>query len=249
MARAARRRRKDEDMSWLDTIGSVVGSNWFGPLVSGAAGVYSAQQQGQAAEDAANAQRAALEQQMNVAQGNQQAVAGLYQPYLSAGLPAVSKMSDLLGLGSGGAGAMQTTLESVPGYQFTVNQGLEAAKRRASQTGRLNSGSLLNELTKLGQGYASQNYGNYLGQLGQMANLGLGAAGSTAGAYGQSANTLSSLLGTGGNIGAQQAISGANASGAGLQSIVQALGQYQQSQQLSDMISKFKGSGGSTTTY
>lgn len=44
------------------------------------------------------------------------------------------------------------------GYQFALNQGNEAINRSAAAKGQLNSGNVLAELAKYGQGMASQNY-------------------------------------------------------------------------------------------
>lgn len=51
-------------------------------------------------------------------------------------------------------------LVNSPGYQFRLNQGLEAVNRGTAKAGNLNSGNRLLELQKFGQGFASNEYGN-----------------------------------------------------------------------------------------
>jgi len=79
-------------------------------------------------------------------------------------------------------------IQKTPGYQFAVDQGNQAINRSAAAKGMLNSGSVLAELAKYGQGMASQEYGNQVnrlsGLLGQSQNFILGA---NAGPYQRSA--------------------------------------------------------------
>lgn len=52
-----------------------------------------------------------------------------------------------------------------PGYQFQMDQGLQAVNRSASAAGMLPSGNTLAAATQFGQGLANQEYGNWLGRL------------------------------------------------------------------------------------
>lgn len=56
-------------------------------------------------------------------------------------------------------------IQQTPGYQFALNQGNEAINRSAAAKGQLNSGNVLAELAKFGQGMASQEYGNQVNRL------------------------------------------------------------------------------------
>jgi hypothetical protein len=49
-------------------------------------------------------------------------------------------------------------IQQTPGYQFAVDQGNQAINRSAAAKGMLNSGGVLAELAKYGQGMASQQY-------------------------------------------------------------------------------------------
>lgn len=53
-----------------------------------------------------------------------------------------------------------------PGYRFAVDQGLQAAQRSGSRM--RGSGNVLAELTRLGSGYASQEYGNQVDRMGRL---------------------------------------------------------------------------------
>lgn len=55
-----------------------------------------------------------------------------------------------------------------PGFTFARDQGLQAAQRQAQAQGMGNSGNVLAELTKLGTGYASQDYGSTIDRLGKL---------------------------------------------------------------------------------
>jgi len=58
-----------------------------------------------------------------------------------------------------------SSIENTPGYQFQMDQGNQAINRSAAAKGMSNSGGVLAELAKYGQGLASQEYGNTLGRL------------------------------------------------------------------------------------
>ena len=69
-------------------------------------------------------------------------------------------------------------LEQSPGYQFSLQQGLNAVN--ASGAARLlNSGATIKAATSFGQGLAQSTLGDYLNQLGGIANLGQNSAAMT----------------------------------------------------------------------
>lgn len=77
------------------------------------------------------------------------------------------------------------------GYQFRVNEGQKAlgAKWLAQGLGR--SGAAAKSAMTFGQGIASDEFANYLAQLGQQQNVGLGAGSALAGVGQNFANTVS----------------------------------------------------------
>jgi len=66
-------------------------------------------------------------------------------------------------------------IQNQPGFQFTQQQGINQIQNSASASGMLNSGSILQDLNKFGQGLSSTYYQNYLNNLQGLAGLGLGA--------------------------------------------------------------------------
>lgn len=68
----------------------------------------------------------------------------------------------LSGGGGGGGGTLSNlvNIEQSPAYKWRYDQGLEAVNRTAAAKGMLGSGNRLAELTKYGQGMATQEYGD-----------------------------------------------------------------------------------------
>src|SRR4029079_10889514 len=77
---------------------------------------------------------------------------------------------------------------ALPGYNWALDQSIEAAKRGAAGQGNLQSGNFLTDLQNRGEGLASQNYFNYLNALNPYFGLsGTAAAGQLGVANGQGA--------------------------------------------------------------
>ncbi len=112
-----------------------------------------------------------------------------YDPYLTAGSSATNMYSNALGLnGSSGNDAATSAFQTSPGYQFTLDQGTQAALRGASAAGMLNSGNTLTALSQYGTGLANQEYGSWLDRLNGLSGQGLSAANGASGALGNVAN-------------------------------------------------------------
>lgn len=60
------------------------------------------------------------------------------------------------------------SFQGTPGFGFARDQGLQAASRSAAARGMRGSGNVLAELTKLGTGYAMQDYGSQVDRLGRL---------------------------------------------------------------------------------
>ena len=80
-----------------------------------------------------------------------------------------------------------SSVTSTPGYQFQLQQGLNAAQGSAAAGGMLNSGNTLTALTKYGEDYASTQYNNQALLLAQLAGANIGSPG-TAGQILQNQN-------------------------------------------------------------
>ena len=181
-----------------------------------------------AANTASNAQMAALAQQKELA-----------QPYTDLGKSAIDKYKDLLGLGKNGSAGIESTLQSMPGYQFTQSQGNDATKASLAAEGLALSGNAATALDKFNTGLADSTYQQYVNNLlnpiqigqgaaaGQAANIQTGASNLGNIAIGQGntmagidANTIAGLTKAAGNVTngliTQNTLKGLSDSGGGL---------------------------------
>lgn len=102
---------------------------------------------------------------------------------------ALSTISGLLGLGGDQIAAEKAfdQYKDSTGYQFRMDEGVNAITGSRAAAGILNSGATSKELMKYGQNLASDEYSNFLAQLGGVTGAGLeseyqtGGAASTAG--------------------------------------------------------------------
>ncbi len=137
---------------------------------------------------------------------------------------------DALGLnGQAGNAATMERFQAGPGYEFAMNQGLDALDRRAAQRGQLNSGNTNIDTLNYSQGLANQEFGSYLDRLQgfdhQQNQNYVGALGGQAGALGGQADlslgTLDRRLNVGsevlnGRMGANNDLATARNQGAGM---------------------------------
>lgn len=86
-----------------------------------------------------------------------------------------------------------------PGYQFRFDEGRRAAQNQLAASGNRLSGRALKELTRYGQGMASQEFGNQFNRLAGLAGVGQTAVGQTGQFGAQNAATISNLIGQGAN--------------------------------------------------
>jgi len=200
-------------------------TNAVGSLIGSLTG---ANQQAQAAQSAAQTQANAANYAANLQQQQFATNQANLSPYMSIGTAALPQLlqslgyqgqyganGNLTGLSGQGFQFNPSNLAQTPGYQFTLQQGLNAVNNATSATGQTGSGAqakgLANYATGLAQNTYNQQYQNALTT------------------YQQNAITLGSLLSTGqnaaaglGSMGMQNAQSvgntlqgGANATAAG----------------------------------
>jgi hypothetical protein len=121
---------------------------------------------------------------------------GEYTPAGGMGMDALQRQYDVL------VGGDISKFQESPGYQFAMEQGVQALERGASARGGLLGGRQMKELTRYGQGMASQEFGNWLTQLQNMTrqatDIGMGGAREIMGQYGggtpgQIGSTMASL--------------------------------------------------------
>jgi hypothetical protein len=110
-------------------------------------------------------------------------------------------------------------LEKTPGYQFRLNQGIQALDRSASAKGTLLNGGYQKDLMEFAQGLASTEFDREFGRNSSLADLGMRAAGAQ-GAYGTSYGDQITNLTTGaGNAQAAGTAASGNAWGGTLQGL------------------------------
>lgn len=132
-----------------------------------------------------------------------------YQPFYQAGVGAENTLANLYGNnGTTAQTAAQQNFQTSPGYQFALNQGLNAINADAATKGQTLSGNTMEGINNYAQGTAAQQYNNYINQLQNLASGGMSAAGGmgTAGLAGgaaraqlgqNNANNANTAIGTG----------------------------------------------------
>jgi hypothetical protein len=86
-------------------------------------------------------------------------------------------------------------VRDTPGYQFQVQQGLDAINSNAYARGLGNSGVTFKALQEYGRNMADSYYQSYLGNVAAVAEQGRGAAGAVAGAGNQMGAGVAGALG------------------------------------------------------
>lgn len=102
----------------------------------------------------------------NVTTGGQNAINQLGQNYVAPLQQTAGMFGNALGLnGAAGTAAAQAAFQTGPGYEFQLEQGLDAINRTANAAGMGASGNMLREAQTFGQGLAAQEYNNWLKNL------------------------------------------------------------------------------------
>jgi hypothetical protein len=83
------------------------------------------------------------------------------------------------------------TFQNSTGYKSRYNQGMDALNNGLAQGGMMRSGRAMKDAMRFGQDYASNEFGRYIGYLGNQQGLGLQGAGALAGVGMQAAGTMS----------------------------------------------------------
>lgn len=98
-----------------------------------------------------------------------------------------------------------------PGYDFRMQEGMNALQASAAARGGLLSGAALRDSQKFGQDYGTNEYGNYLARLGGRADIGAQAATNTGNFGAQAATNIGNIGMAKGNAQAAGAIAQGNA--------------------------------------
>jgi hypothetical protein len=147
-------------------------------LIPAAIGIGSAVISAHGAQSAANTQANAANQAAATQLQMYNQTRTDLMPYMTTGSAALSQLANLWGIGPGGSGtpnaaAATSALTQFPGYQFGLNQGVQALDRSAASRGLALSGAQLQATQQFGNNYAMQQAWNpYVSQLNSLSSLG-----------------------------------------------------------------------------
>jgi len=96
----------------------------------------------------------------------EQKYGGTFDPMTARSTAGANLYADANGInGAEGNARAVNAFQTGPGYQFALDQGMQALTRGASAGGMLASGNTLMAANQFGQGLANQEYGGWLGRL------------------------------------------------------------------------------------
>lgn len=158
------------------------------------------------------------------------------QPWREMGKNALFSLADLQGLrGEPSRERAMEQFQTSPGYQFRMDQGIEAIERSNAASGRLNSGATLRDLTQFGQGIASQEFNNYANRLAGIAGIGQTATSQTANLGAAAASNQGNALMQAGQARASGYQGSANAMNNTMGNLAGLYGMYQAGRQPNNM--------------
>lgn len=192
----------------IGTTAAIIGAAALGAGAS----IISGNKAASAANNAANVQAAAANRAADLQHDEYLQTREDFAPWRAAGVNALGKQSDLMGLN--GREAQTNAFNEFrvdPGYRFTVNEATRDVDRSAAARGLLTSGATIKAIQDRAANLADQQYGNWFNRLGGIAGTGQTATGSTASAGSAAAANEGNALISGGNARASGYINGANA--------------------------------------
>lgn len=232
------------------TLGTI--TSLAGPALS----LVGAKTAADAAKEAAATQSAAADKSLDLYREMFYKNIELQEPWRKVGVQGINKMADLLGI-SGNAGTegygdltrkfdMQKDYLEDPGYQFRLSEGSKALERSAAARGGLLSGRAAKDMTRFGQGEASQEFGNSwnrwntqntntYNRLAGVSGAGQTAASNVGNAATNYANQAGNTIQGQGNANAAGQIGQANA---WQQGIGNAWSMYQQNQMMNSLLNR-----------
>jgi len=224
----------------------------IGGALAGAGALGSGIMGGKGAKSAASASAAASQQAAANQLAEWQFMYNQQQPFMAVGQNAANQLSNLISTGQLGQPAPtdMSAIAQMPGYQFTLNQGLQATQNAAAAKGLGVSGSALMGAANYATGLANANFQQYFtdywanqnNRYNQLAGLMSTGANTSVGAG-------SNAVQAGANIGAATQAAG-QATGAGIMgatnSATNALGALTNNPQITNALQSLFGGGGST---
>lgn len=199
-------------------LGTAASAGTLGATAAGAAAIGGTAASIYGANKAAKTETNAANQANQTLINQQNQVRSDLAPYRSGGEGDFNAYNSLIGA-SGNPKAQEATLQSMPGYQFSLGQGLKSVQNSAASRGLGLSGAAEKGAANYATGLSQSNYGQYANNLYQGAQLGESAAAQTGSfgtqsALGQASNTTSAGVAAG-----NAAIAGGNALSNGLNSL------------------------------
>lgn len=209
-------------MGWLSGIGSAVGGIFGGPVGASIGGMLGG------AIDGRNDSKDALRAQQNAASASDATQRYFYDTTRADNMPAlegrnwaIQQLRDRLG-GAYGQRIEPGDVSQESGYQFGLNEGMNALNSQFAARGMRNSGAALKAATRFGNDYATTKYNDafnrevanrsaVLNPLQSFAGIGQTGASTIANAGQNAANALSSTAIGLGNAQAAQKINASNA--------------------------------------
>ncbi|GBQ90131.1 hypothetical protein [Gluconobacter albidus] len=141
----------------------------------------------------------------------------LLDPYASTGTNAINSLSN---------GLTENYLQSTPGYQFTLNQGEQAATNSAAARGLADSGAALKGASTYATGLADSTYQNQFNDTNALAQEGYNALGQQGNNTMTAANNAGQIKMEGANGAMATTVGAGNALASGLSSIGNTASQY-----------------------
>ena len=135
-----------------------------------------------------------------IQQAYQQGTAA-WNPLVNPTLGGFNAYADITGAqGQAGQDRARALFQTDPGYQFALNQGLQATQRATGTGGFQGSGNVADALMRQGVGYANQQYNQYVQRLAPYLQLAPQVAGAQTNLAQWQGGNLANILGTQGNV-------------------------------------------------
>lgn len=189
----------------------------IGGAITGVAGLGSALIGSNAAQQAAKQQADALKTATSGATATFNANKSILSPFISAGTNIGEKgIENLL---NGDPSKISAYLEKLPGYKFTLDQGLKSVQNGFAAQGLGSSGAAMRGGADYAAGLASQTYQSLFKNFLDTAQLGEQAGSSLAGVSTQLQGDINNLIGSTGTALASGTVGSANALSGGLTTV------------------------------
>ncbi len=177
----------------IGTTAAILGS----AVIGAGASALSSSKSSKAAKSATQAQVDANAQSLQLQREIYNSNKGILSPFVDTGYGANKAIGGLLGL-TGNAADYKPAFDNYrasTGYDFRVGQGMNALNTGYAARGVLNSGAAQKAIVDYGQNIASNEFGNYISQLGQQQQVGLSAGNALAGVGTNFANNATTING------------------------------------------------------